>query len=383
MEAKTSQNNKPATDAVILCGGTGGHFHPGLGVALELKRRGRSVTLLLAGKNSPAQLETAKQAGVQALDLGAVGAPVGLTGKIRFLAQLPGIFKRARLTLAELDPKVVLGMGGFTSIPAALAATTLKIPLFLHDGNALAGKANVALSRFARDTLLAFPPVNENRIHSPWSVVGMPLREEIIKSKFKNMPRKRIFAALSAELGAKLKPDKPTVLVFGGSQGAAFINTTVPNAIKRLGIHDIQVVHLSGMGKLDDTLSQYTDAPFQVVAREFSSRMDLLLAAADIAVCRAGGATIAELDFFAKYAILIPLPTAADNHQEDNARIRADAGAAKLVIQSPDAEKKIAKILTKFVADPKYFAEQAANAPSGEHEKAAARVADQLEKIIS
>jgi len=371
------------TKFVVLCGGTGGHFHPGLSVALEIGRRGCSATLFLAGKHSARQKDTAAGKGVEAKLLGAVPAPVGFSGKIRFLLHMALSFPRAWILLGRLRPKAVLGMGGFTSIPAALAAKARGIPLLLHDGNARVGKANIALSRFARKTLIAFEPVNAERLKSPWEVVGMPLRREIAESRFKDAPRKEIVEALNAEFDADFAPDKPIVLVFGGSQGAAAINSTLPKVLGKLENGGIQVIHLTGAGKLDATTAEYAEAPFPRVIREFSDRMDLLLPAADLVVSRSGGSTVAELDFFAKYAVLIPLPTAADNHQEDNARVRERVGAAVILAESPSLETELERVLSEFVENPKNFAGSAMKAQDGKHGLAAGKVAEALEKEYS
>jgi UDP-N-acetylglucosamine--N-acetylmuramyl-(pentapeptide) pyrophosphoryl-undecaprenol N-acetylglucosamine transferase len=365
-------------DVVVLCGGTGGHFHPGLSVALEIKRRGGAVSLFLAGKHAEEQIAKAAEKGIDSEFMGSVPAPVGLLGKIRFLLHFALSFPRAWTRLGRLKPEVVLGMGGFTSIPAALAAKARGIPLYLHDGNARVGKANLALSRFARKTLIAFEPVNAERLKSPWEVVGMPLRPEIAESKFKDASRDELVEALNAEFDADFAPEKPIVLVFGGSQGAATINSTVPKVLGKLGTGDIQVVHLTGAGKLDATAAEYADAPFSRVLREFSDRMDLLLPVADLVVSRSGGSTVAELDFFAEYAVLIPLPTAADNHQEDNAKVRERAGAAAVLIESPGLELELERVFAEFAENPKSFAIRAVDAASGKHGGAALGVVEIL-----
>jgi UDP-N-acetylglucosamine--N-acetylmuramyl-(pentapeptide) pyrophosphoryl-undecaprenol N-acetylglucosamine transferase len=208
----------------------------------------------------------------------------------------------------------------------------------------------------------------------------MPLRPEIAESKFKDASRDELVEALNAEFDADFAPDKPIVLVFGGSQGAAAINSTLPKVLGKLENGGIQVIHLTGAGKLDVAAAEYAETPFPRVIREFSDRMDLLLPAADLVVSRSGGSTVAELDFFAKYAVLIPLPTAADNHQEDNARVRERVGAAVILAESPSLETELERVLSEFVENPKKFAGSAMKAQDGKHGLAAGKVAEALEK---
>jgi UDP-N-acetylglucosamine:LPS N-acetylglucosamine transferase len=237
-------------------------------------------------------------------------------------------------------------MGSFTSFPLAFAATRLKIPLFLHDGNARIGRANRFLSRWAKLLMTAFPPVNHDSIKCPYEYTGMPLRPEILSSKSSKIEATKRF---NAKHKCSFDPKIPTILVFGGSQGAATINRVIPKTISALQDKKLQVMHLVGKNDFAEVKSVYERGVNSSFVMESCDNMSLLYSVSDFVVCRSGGSTIAELAFFEKSAILIPFPLASDLHQNDNAEFYAQSGLAEIVYNKDCTEAKMQQVINEHL----------------------------------
>jgi UDP-N-acetylglucosamine--N-acetylmuramyl-(pentapeptide) pyrophosphoryl-undecaprenol N-acetylglucosamine transferase len=259
----------------------------------------------------------------------------------------------AKLTIDIIIDGIICAT--FTSAPSAFAALSSKIPLFLHEGNAKLGKANKLFSRWAKCMALGFPLSDSMQCKCPYVLTGMPVRPELLKEKMeKSSAIKMINQKYSIALDEKL----PLILIFGGSQGAAVFNKTVPEALLKLAKDNIQVIHLTGAGKYDEVKKIYSNAPFPVLSLEKSDEMGMLYSAADMVICRSGGSSIAELAVFAKYAVLVPYPFAADKHQDDNAAYHASSGGADLIKNENCTVENILDILRKFAADPGAYIEK-------------------------
>jgi UDP-N-acetylglucosamine--N-acetylmuramyl-(pentapeptide) pyrophosphoryl-undecaprenol N-acetylglucosamine transferase len=240
-------------------------------------------------------------------------------------------------------------MGSFTSIPAILAAKRLGIPIFLHDGNAFIGKANRFLSRFAVKTALAFPPVNAETLKSPYEVTGMPLRPEISPQYAKKKYTSGFFNALNRKFNITFSSSNPTVLIFGGSQGASTFNSTIPETLKNIPVDKLQVIHITGTANRETVMHKYADSKCKLLVIEHTDEMALLYSAADFVICRAGGSTVAELALFAKSAILIPYPHATDNHQLFNAEYYLKSGNSVIIRDSECSSAKFRETLKAFI----------------------------------
>ncbi|NOY74952.1 MAG: UDP-N-acetylglucosamine--N-acetylmuramyl-(pentapeptide) pyrophosphoryl-undecaprenol N-acetylglucosamine transferase [Kiritimatiellaeota bacterium] len=342
---------------IILCGGTGGHFFPGLTIAREIRGNGGEVKLLLSGKNSESQTAVAAEFSVDSEVIASFPAPVGVAGKIRFSLAFLGAWLAARSILRLEKPDSVLAMGSFTSLPASLAAISLKIHLYLHDGNARIGKANRFLSRFANTLFLAYPMINASSVRCPKLVTGMPVRPELDPALWNSKTRKEIVAEFNEVFGADFSADAPTLLIFGGSQGARTFNKRMPDVLRALNRADAQVVHLAGAGNAGEVEKSYGDAPFKRVVIDSSSEMGLLYSVADCVVCRSGGSTIAELALFAKFAVLIPFPYASEKHQDDNAAYYLSSNAAVKFDDDQVGTPEFAESINEILDDIARFAD--------------------------
>ena len=316
---------------VITCGGTGGHFYPGLSIAVAARQRGIDVLLLLSGVNSAAQSAIAEKAGINAVVLPQMPHPGSPVGMWRFLRGAAGGLTKSLRYLREFAPQAVLGMGSFAMTPVIAAAGMRGIPVFLHDGNTVVGKANRIFSRSARAVGCAYPPVNPPGIHAPWELVGMPVRQEL--RRHSAITKTEAVEALNEHFSAGFTADVATVLVIGGSQGAASFNTILPEAFKEFS-EQLQVMHLSGRGKRDDTAGAYRGFGGKLLLLESSEHIEWFLGAADLVFARAGGSTLAELTLFGKPAILIPYPYAAENHQRRNAEWFSQIGGGRMIDNS-------------------------------------------------
>ena len=338
----------------ISCGGTGGHFYPGLAIACELIAAGGDAVLLLSGKNGKKWAAAAKDVNVKAVVLPEIPSP-SLKRPWKLWSFLIGTLKGAKIArkaMTEFEPDAFLSMGSFASLPTMLAARRLKLKCFLHDGNAKVGKANRYFSKKAEFMGIAFPPVNPEKIRCPWAVTGMPLR---LKMQEK-ISRADAVAALNKRYSVNLESCRTTILIFGGSQGARSINMAFSRVLTELSgkRNDIQVIHLCGNPDYECMCSIWRKADFPVLLLPYSDEMRNIYSCADLAVSRSGGSSVAELALFAVPSILIPYPYAAENHQWFNAEYLAKAGGAR-IIANADCNAKAGLILEEFFSDPDHF----------------------------
>ncbi len=299
---------------LIAAGGTGGHFYPGLVAAQELKARGWEP-LLIVRKDDPAK-ERLAAAGLAYLevDLGGMPRSFGL-GLIAFTAKLITSLRLMSRVARDFKPDLVVGMGGYLTFPAAYAAWRRRVPIALHESNAILGLANAMSVKFGAVLFWGLPPVEGDG-----KVVGTPIRPALYGRK----------DAGEARCALGLDPKRKTILVFGGSQGAQAINSAMPKAMQAAGV-DAQILHLAGKGKSAETLSAYKNAGVTATVLDYLEDMAAAYAAADIVVCRSGASTLAELAAQGKTAILVPYPHAAANHQDANARVFERAGTARRI----------------------------------------------------
>lgn len=334
----------------ISCGGTGGHFYPGLSVARKLNQLGGEAILLLSGVNSANQQKISESVQVKSYALPNMCHP--LKNPIKFLKGFFGGFIQARKILKENEIDAILGMGSFASLPPIFATKTLKLPLFLHDGNARIGKANRYLSFLAKKLWSAFDMVNSKSLHCPRECIGMPLRPEI--TDIERIGKSEAITSLNQMFKTELHTELPTLLIFGGSQGAEIFNVTLPKALQELAkVYKFQVLHLTGKNKLEYTQKLYNEVNFPYLLVESSENMELFYQSADLIFSRSGGSTVAEIAFFGKPSVLVPYPYAAENHQFDNAQYLASNDAAIILDNKNCQAEKIIAALDRLLANPK------------------------------
>ena len=317
-----------APRALIMAAGTGGHIFPGLAVAQALRDVGWEVHWLgtpagMENKLVPPHdfpLHRIQFQGVRGKGPGAL-----LALPLRMLRAL----WQSRQVLRRVRPDVVLGFGGYVSLPGGMASALSGIPLLVHEQNAVAGSANRLLARWARRIFTAFPDALPRG-----EFVGNPLRAAFLQQA---MPAQR-FAGRSGPL---------RLLVLGGSLGARALNDLVPQALAMLDPNLRPVVtHQSGERQIDALRSNYMQAGVEARLTPFIEDTASAMAEADLVLCRAGASTVTEIAAIGAAAMLVPLPNAIDDHQTHNARYLADVGAAWRFVQSALTPQALAQQLT-------------------------------------
>jgi len=334
--------------AVIAGGGTGGHVVPAIAIGRALVDRGRPVeSIAFVGSRRGMEARLVPSAGFQVILLPGRGLARRFTwDNVAAVAGLLVATGRAVALMARLRPRVVISVGGYASFPCAVAAIVWRVPLIVAEQNAAPGLANRVVGRFAAACAVSFAATP-----LPRSVLtGNPVRPEILAVD-RSCPSR---AAARAELG--LPPGRMIVAVAGGSLGARRINEAVLGlAAIWSGRSSVAIHHVVGQRDFETLSSRAPALPHEGLIYHqvaFEDRMDLVLAAADVAVQRAGASTVAELTVVGLPSILVPLPGAPGDHQTANADRLAGAGAAVVV---PDADvdpTRLGAELDRLLGDP-------------------------------
>ncbi|OIR11787.1 UDP-N-acetylglucosamine transferase [mine drainage metagenome] len=312
---------------LIMAGGTGGHIYPGLAVADALRAQGWNVVWLGAPNSMEAELVPKHGYPVAWVNF------TGVRGKgLLRLLTLPFTLLRAlgqsAVAIFSYRPDVVLGMGGYITMPGGLMAAMLRRPLVIHEQNSIAGMSNKVLAKLAARVLSGFPGVLKR---AEWC--GNPVRADI--------------AALPEPIARyAARNGRLNVLVVGGSLGAQALNEALPKALALLTEQERPaVLHQTGKKHLEVVQKLYAQAGVKADIRPFLDDMAKQYANADVLICRAGALTIAELAAAGVASVLIPLPIAVDDHQTHNARFLSEQGAAILLPQKELSAEKLAQLL--------------------------------------
>ncbi len=320
---------------LIAAGGTGGHIYPGIAVAKEIMQRDPDSEVLFVGTTRGLETKIVPENGFQLSLINSAGLKnVGMIGKLKGLAVLPRSFMEARTLLREFAPDVVVGAGGYVSGPVLLMASLMRIPTLVMDSNALPGFTNRRLAMFVDKAALTFeealPFFGKKGV-----VTGNPVRREFF------------------DVGEPESNEKVRLLVFGGSQGARAINNGMLEALPDLDPDTTDITHQTGDAEFERVRRAYDDAGWKDAdVRRYITDMVSEFAKTDLIICRAGATTCAELAAAGKASIMIPLPTAADDHQRKNAEALQKAGAAKMILQKDLNGKTLATEIGKLISDP-------------------------------
>ncbi len=359
-------------NAVIACGGTGGHLFPGLAVAEVLRARGHDVLLFVSEKEVDS-LALKDHPEIPFEKLPSIGLPSPFSPAILgFVRRFNESLARCRMIYRRFQPQVVLGMGGFTSTAPVLAGKMRGVPTFIHESNAIPGKANKMTARLVRAVLLGFKECAPFFPRVKTEITGTPIRTEL----------QRLDRAKSrAQLG--LRDDLTTLLVMGGSQGASGINQAIIKALPTLHGAPLQVIHLTGARDERLVADNYKRAEIPAFVAAFHHRMEEIYSASDLAVTRSGAASLAEIAAFSLPAILIPFPYAADNHQARNAEIFVKAGAAVVVKEADILDDALANKILPLIKDTAHLREMSENAARLSARNAADAVVETMERYTA
>ncbi len=352
---------------LIAAGGTGGHIYPGIAVAKEIMRRDETSEVLFVGTSRGLETKIVPANGFQLSLINSAGLKnVGFFGKLKGLFILPKSFLEARRLIKEFQPDTVVGAGGYVSGPVLLMASLQRIPTLVMDSNALPGFTNRRLAPFVTKAALTFeaalPFFGKKGI-----VTGNPVRKEFF------------------EIEPKSRGEKINLLIFGGSQGARAINNAMTDALNNLqSFKDrLQITHQTGESDFEKVKEIYNLGGWENAdVRPFISDMVSEFAESDFVICRAGATTCAELAAAGKAAIMIPLPTAADDHQRKNAEALEKAGAARMVLQRDLSGESLANEIIDLINSPAKLSAMETAAKKLARKDAAEVTVDLIEGLI-
>jgi UDP-N-acetylglucosamine--N-acetylmuramyl-(pentapeptide) pyrophosphoryl-undecaprenol N-acetylglucosamine transferase len=349
---------------MVMAGGTGGHVFPALAVAQELSERGEAVVWMGTRQGIEARLVPDAGIAIEWLRVS------GIRGK-GLLAILAAPFKivqacaQAFSILRQHRPRAVLGMGGFAAGPGGLMAWLMRIPLVIHEQNAIIGLTNKLLSRLARINFFAFPQASMEIKRA--RVVGNPVRQSIV------------------DIGTS-KPEinstSVNLLVVGGSLGARTLNQTMPMALKKIvEQYSVNIRHQSGPKNLTDCQQAYSQVGVDAQIDAFIDDMDEAYSWADLVVCRAGALTVAEISAAGRASILVPYPYAVDDHQFHNAGFLSDAGAAIRIRDAEFTADTVAEMLETLISHPEELTQMGRKARSIAYLDASQQVASGVQEV--
>ncbi len=357
-----------ARPALIMAGGTGGHVFPGLAVAAELRARGVPVVWLGTRRGIEARIVPEAGIPVEWLQVSGLRGK-GLVAKLRAPLMLLRAILQALAIIRRVRPAVAFGMGGFVSGPGGVTAWMLRVPLLVHEQNAVAGLTNRVLARLAVAVFEAFPgsfPTSRRALD-----VGNPVRAEIA-------------AIEDPEQRLRGRTGPVRLLIFGGSQGARILNRVVPPAVAGLPPAKRPLIrHQCGSAMLAETREAYAGAGIDAEVDAFIGDMAGAYAWADLVLCRSGALTVAELAAAGVASILVPFALAVDDHQTVNGRFLVSAGAARLISEAEFDPATVTAVLSELGEDRARIVEMSRAARSVARTDAAARLAAEGMRFVS
>jgi UDP-N-acetylglucosamine--N-acetylmuramyl-(pentapeptide) pyrophosphoryl-undecaprenol N-acetylglucosamine transferase len=353
---------------IIAGGGTGGHVIPALAIAQQLKKQ-FAAEVLFIGTARGIETRLVPQAGFR-LELIQVGAlkNVTLTTRLKTMFDLPRAIAASSRLLTDFDPEVVIGVGGYASGPAMVAAIRRRLPTLAFEPNVVPGLANRMIARWVSAAAVHFEETCRYFPHC--TVTGVPVREA-----FFDIPAN----------DAMRTGGGTTLLVFGGSQGARAINQAMIESLPglRAKIPGLHVIHQTGQRDYDNVLAAYERSDISGEVHKFIDDMPATFARADLLVCRSGASTVAEIAAAGKAAIFVPFPAAADDHQNVNARALERAGAAVVVEESNLGAAYLVDTIAALMGDTKRLQSMSAAAKSLSHPKAVQEIAETVALLAS
>jgi UDP-N-acetylglucosamine--N-acetylmuramyl-(pentapeptide) pyrophosphoryl-undecaprenol N-acetylglucosamine transferase len=363
-------------------GGSASHLHPGMAIAEHLRRRLPNVLITFAGTGAARERHKVRLAGYQYTTVPAQSLPRNPLQAVRFLTDNVAGYCAARWMLREQRVSLVVGLGGTTSVAVIRAAVARGIPIVLVEQNAVPSASIRWLSRAASTICAAFEEVRPHlHVQAPVTITGNASRaafEELYRERHgRSAPPERNLKIVTSELVGSseragssatsappaqtpLNPPTPRrqrrLVILGGSGGGRSLNQSVPAALKKLGanLNGWQIVHQTGDGQLQETESRYAQLGVSALTVAHIDEIASVLFASDLAICRAGGTTLAELAMAGLPTVLVPFPQAADNHQLVNANIFSAAGACRVVDERDHTgvlDSAIARQLEPFIVD--------------------------------
>ena len=353
---------------IIAGGGTGGHVIPGLAIAQELKNNYNAEVLFIGtARGIENRLVPAAGFSLRLVKVGAL-KNVSVATRLKTTFDLPRAIWESLRIFSQFRPDVVIGVGGYASGPAMLAAIVRRIPTLAFEPNAVPGFTNRVVARFVSEAAVHFSETS--KYFRRCSVTGVPVRQA-----FFNVANRD---AANHDVRNHGDPDAvPTLLIFGGSQGAHAINRAVLDAaaLLRERIPKLHIIHQTGEHDYNDAHAAYENAGGGAEVYRFIDDMPSFFGRADLVLCRSGASTVAEIAAAGKPAIFIPFPRAADDHQKRNAEALEKAGAAVVLEESNLSPESLVEIISSLLRDPLRLVKMSGAARSLAHPNAARDIA--------
>jgi len=361
---------KPSVNILLSGGGTGGHIYPAIAIANELKERNPEAQFLFVGAEGRMEMEKVPQLGYDIQGLNITGIQRSLTLKnLSFPFKLISSLIKANKIIKKFKPNVVIGTGGFASGPTLYMANRKRIPSLIQEQNSYPGITNKMLGTKVKKICVAYDGLERFFPSEKLIKTGNPVRQDLLNIEEKRQEAITYFG---------LDKSKKTLIIIGGSLGARAINHALEKHIQTILKNDIQVIWQSGKLYFEE-YKQFNDLP-NVQVKEFIERMDLLYAAADVLISRAGAGSISELCIVGKPVIFIPSPNVSEDHQTKNARSITDKDAA--ILLKEDNIDDLPLIIKQLLKDEKQQDSLSKNIKKLALPNATKQIVDEVEKIL-
>ncbi len=369
------ENKKLHKKVIISGGGTGGHIFPAISIANALKALCPDMEILFVGALGRMEMEKVPAAGYKIIGLPISGFQRKLTpANIKVIFKLMYSLVKARRIIADFNPDVAVGVGGYASGPLLKIASQKGIPTVIQEQNSYAGVTNKLLAKKAAKICVAYEGMEKFFPKEKIIMTGNPVRQDLVNLESKRDEAISFFG---------LDKTKKTILILGGSLGARTVNDSLAANLDILKNEEIQVIWQTGPRYFDE-MKQKADASgaFNVKAMAFISRMDLAFAAADLVVSRAGAGTISELCLVGKASILVPSPNVAEDHQTQNALALTKKDAA-ILVKDADAKESLVRTMLATVNQPEELNRLSQNILKLAEKDSAKRIAEEILKLIN
>lgn len=369
--------------AIIAAAGTGGHINPGIAIANKIVEKENDSKIIFIGTNRGLEKDLVPRAGYELKTIDAYGLERKISlQNVKKLYKTFKSIKESERIIATFKPDVIIGTGGYICVPVILAAKKLKIPVVLHESNAFPGIAVKLFKRKADAILVGFKDAKDSLKDAKNVIVtGNPVK--IKKRIFSNSEKERI----KNEIG--INSNKPIVLVFGGSQGAQSINRSFIEIIVNKKNKNYQIIWAAGpeqYEKIKETLKDVNmdiDKLENVKIVPYIYNMEEIMNISDLVVSRSGAMTISEVAITGKPAIFIPYPFATENHQEYNAKVLVNAGAAKLILDKDLNSEILGNTIEMIIGDKQELEKMSENSQKVSIQNVEEKIYNEIKQVIN
>lgn len=367
---------------IIAAAQTGGHINPGIAIANKIKKENKNARIMFIGTTRGLENDLVPRASyeLKTIEAHGINRKISIENIKNMFKTLRG-FSEAKKIVKEFKPDIVIGTGGFICGPVLMAAKKYKIPTIVHESNAFPGVATKVLSKKVDTVLVGFEDA-KSRLPNAKKVVVTGTPTKIKKVNLSKSQKEKMID----ELG--LNKELPIVLVFGGSQGAKSINSSLIDIIKNKTNSNYQIIWASGPKQYDvikDDLKELKidiNKVKNVKILPYIYNMEEMMNLADIIISRSGAMTITEIAITGKPAIFIPFPFATENHQEYNARVLVNEGAAKLILDKDLNANILSDTLNEMINDKNKLLEMGKNAEKVAINNVEDKIYDEIKKLV-